>query len=51
VKSYVDAQKALMDAVVKPTGEHRYEHKHPKPVQHARKARQHAKKESAVAAA
>jgi hypothetical protein len=51
VKSYVDAQKALMDAVVKPTGEHRHEHKHPKPVRHARKPREHAKKEAAVAAA
>lgn len=51
VKSYVDAQKALMDAVVKPTGEHRHEHKHPRPTRHARKPREHAKKEAAVAAA
>lgn len=47
VKSYVDAQKALMDAVVKPTSEHKHEHKHPKPS----KRREHAKQETAVAAA
>ena len=47
VKSYVDAQKALMDAVVKPTSEHKYEHKHPKPS----KRREHARQETAVAAA
>jgi hypothetical protein len=37
VKSYVDAQKALMDMMVKPVAAHKPEH-HKKPV-HAKKAK------------
>jgi hypothetical protein len=44
VKSYVDAQKALMDAVVKPVGEHKHP---PKPPRRTKKAH----KETAAAAA
>jgi len=47
VKSYVDAQKALMDAVVKPTGEHKHA---ARPVRRGRKPT-HPKKHAVAAAA
>ena len=46
MKSYVDAQKELMDAVVKPVREH----KHPGKVVHHKKAAHHKKHLAAAAA-
>ena len=45
VKSYVDAQKALMDVVVKPTVEHRH------PGKPARRVKRHAPRAKKAAAA
>jgi hypothetical protein len=45
VKSYVDAQRALMDVVVKPTTEHKY------PGKPARRAKRPARAHKAAAAA
>jgi hypothetical protein len=47
VKSYVDAQKALMDIVVKPV----VEHKHPDKPVHARKTARARKVKAAAAVA
>ena len=49
VKSYVDAQKALMEAMVHPGVKHPGV-KHTKPEKHAKRPVRHAKKEMAVAA-
>jgi hypothetical protein len=45
VRSYVEAQKALVDVMVKPTGEHKAAGK----TKHRAKATRHAKKHAAAA--